>query len=363
MLFAALQLRLVHASDAGQQHGFKQYLKLRTMTTIGALMLVTAVALALHYPPRQSVIVLLVAANKGVEAIIDQCYGLSQQQQRMDIVATSMLGRGIGVLALSTAVLFVTRSVWSSALCMLIVSSTFLFTRDLRMCRALDRGPADRSQRPQYHLPVAKLAREALPLGAVSMLYSVNASTPRLIIQQVMGSHALGIYGSINYLHALGQTVTSALSDSALPRMATYLYDGDRRGFWRIFGKISASIFALCATGVVLVLLFGRELLNFLFGKAYAEHSDLLLWQAATSSVILLTVPMAYGLVAARAYKTQFLIVGLTVATTFALSLAAVRQQGMSGAAWASFVAGVMHFILIAAALVYTIRRFRAHTS
>jgi O-antigen/teichoic acid export membrane protein len=358
MLLAGLQLRLAHAADAGRKNTARHYLNLRLRTTLAALLVVIVIALFLAHSVNQTAILLLVAGNKGVEAIIDQCYGAFQQRQRMDIVAKSMIGRGMASLVLSVSVLLLTRTAWSSVLCMLFVSGAFLFARDLKLCRTLDRSLRAGAVAPRNASSEAALARQTLPLGAVSMLYSLNTNAPRIIVQNALGSSALGVYGSINYLHTLGHTVAGALADSALPKMAKALYHDDRRSFWRTFRNISTVIFAVCAAGIALAFTLGSQLLTMFFGPAYSEYSVLLRWQAVNSSLILLTVPMSYAMVAARAYKAQLWIVAATVAITLFLSSVLVVRYGVLGAAWASFWGALVHLVLFAAAVVYSVRRY-----
>jgi O-antigen/teichoic acid export membrane protein len=103
---AGLQLRSIQATDPESRHSVGQYLGLRAVTTLAALLVASAIAAVMWVIGSQlALIVLFWALSKAVDAGSDALYGLFQQSERMDYVGISLTLRGILAVA-SVAVLF-----------------------------------------------------------------------------------------------------------------------------------------------------------------------------------------------------------------------------------------------------------------
>jgi hypothetical protein len=102
MLFASLQLRAVQATDARIEFQFRDYAGLRILMTGIAACVIFGIAGAL-YRGEMALTIAAFALSKSVESFSDIVYGLWQQRERMDLIAMSLMLRG--VLALIAAAL------------------------------------------------------------------------------------------------------------------------------------------------------------------------------------------------------------------------------------------------------------------
>src|ERR1035437_5155132 len=94
MLFASLSLRAVQATDARTEFQFRDYAGLRILMTIIAACVIFGVSGAL-YRGETALTVAAFAVSKGIESLSDVIYGLWQQQERMDLIAKSLMLRGV----------------------------------------------------------------------------------------------------------------------------------------------------------------------------------------------------------------------------------------------------------------------------
>ena len=96
---AGLQLRSIQATDADNRHTLGQYIGLRALTTVAAVIVAVLVAAVVWATGNRSALIILFwAFSKAVDSGSDALYGLFQQSERMDYVGvfphpTWLLGR------------------------------------------------------------------------------------------------------------------------------------------------------------------------------------------------------------------------------------------------------------------------------
>ena len=146
---AGLQLRSIQATDADNRHTLGQYLGLRALTTVAAVIVAVFVAAVMWAAGNQlALIILLWALSKVVDSGSDALYGLFQQSERMDYVGVSLILRGFLAIA-SVAVLFRASHSAPLALAGLVVGWGAVFILfDIPVARILLRQ-RERSPTPQ----------------------------------------------------------------------------------------------------------------------------------------------------------------------------------------------------------------------
>src|SRR5439155_21545021 len=104
LIGAGLSLRSVQATDALGEYEFRDYFSLRLLTSAAAVLAVAGVVCFSPYGARAAVVILIVAIAKAFESISDIVHGLWQQHERMDLIARSLVLKGVlslGVFALA----------------------------------------------------------------------------------------------------------------------------------------------------------------------------------------------------------------------------------------------------------------------
>lgn len=366
VLMANLQLRAVQATDAARHYRFGDYLALRTVTTLLALLVISAIAVLGGYRPATALVIVALGCAKAFEAMSDIYYGLLQQHERMDRLAISLMVRGALALAVLGATVYVTGSVFWGAAAMAgawaLVFAFYDVQSGRRMLRdaAVNGEQVETASRPIWRPDVLyPLALLALPLGFAMMLISLNVNIPRYFIARYSGEHNLGIFAAMTYMMMAGTTVVSALAQSAVPRLARLYAAGDAAGYSQLLKRLVAFGAAVGAAGVVVVVLRGKWLLGALYGAEYARQSNVFVWVAVASVASLIQWFLSHGMTAARSFRIQAPLYASVTAVTLLGSLWLIPARGLIGAAMVLVFAECFLAVATLAADIRAIRKIR----
>ena len=130
-----LQLRAVEATDVTDQFVFADYLGLRIVSTGLALSVIAGLATLSHYPYWIAAVIVMVGFAKGFESVSDAVYGLVQRHERMDLIACSMMLKGLVSLAAFALSIALTRSLVIGAAALAMAWCLVLVTYDFTLAR------------------------------------------------------------------------------------------------------------------------------------------------------------------------------------------------------------------------------------
>ncbi len=338
LMLTNLQLRSVQATDARREYSFGDYLGLRLLMTLLALVVVGMLTLISGYDANTVAVVLLVGLAKAFESISDIFYGLFQQHERMDRIARSLLAKGVLALAALGLGVWLGGSLWWGVLGLTAAWGLVLLVHDLPAAAWL--LPGGGLPRPRWQpRSLARLVWLALPLGAVMCLISLTANLPRYFLHSWCGSAELGIFAAISYLMLVGGRFVNAFGEAASPRLARSYAEGDLPGFRRLLLRQVGLAVLFGSAGLVVSLVAGRQLLTLLYRAEYAEHTDLLMWVMVAAALTYLGSALGYAMTAARYFRVQMPLFVLVCATTAGACALLVPQYQLLGAAWAVVLA------------------------
>jgi O-antigen/teichoic acid export membrane protein len=353
MLFANLQLRAVQATDARLQFQFRDYAGFRILLTVMAVSVIFGVSGAL-YRGETALTIAAFALSKGIESLSDVVYGLWQQQERMDLIAKSLMLRGVLAL-IATAVCFaVFHTVWIAVCGMTVawagVFAAFDVRRGVRVAREMGQSVIPRFSGSR----MKQLVGLSLPLGIVSMLLSLNANIPRYMISHFRSVRELGIFSALGYILMAGTMIVGALGQSATPRLALYASQGRTREFRGLSYRLLLIGMTLGICGVVAALAFGRQIVALIYGREYAQNHELFLWLMAAAAAGYMASFAGYSLTAARHFQVQMPLFSFITALTLVLCYVMVKAGGPVGAAKGLAVIGLVQLAATMAILRYT---------
>jgi O-antigen/teichoic acid export membrane protein len=295
-------------------------------------------------------VILAVGLTKGFESISDITYGFLQHRERMDRIAKSMILRGLAALAALWLGEYFTGSLLIGCLGVAASWAIVLVTYDLGAAGRVTRGflepvPGVHERMHWTWTRLRHLAVIASPLGVVMMLISLNVSIPRYAIQHYSGERSLGIFAAVAYLMVAGTTVVNALGQSASPRLAQHYARSDVVEFWRLMRKLVGIGAALGASGVLVAVMWGRQLLSALFREEYAAAADVFVWMMVAGAISYVACLFGYGLTAARRFKAQAPLMLAVTVVTASLSIVLVPGHGLIGAALATVLGALVQLI------------------
>jgi len=355
---ASLQLRAIQATDTNAQFSFGDYLGLRLVATVVALVLSGGIAWGLGHRDAVFWTVMLLALAKSFESISDVIYGLLQQRERMDRVACSkalhgpalLLGVGGGAVA--------TGDIVGAATGLVAARLLVLVACDMPLAAWIAGARTSQALRPRWQPSMLKgLAALGLPLAVVTLLISLETNIPRYFVIHQFGVTRLGLFGAIAALITFGGIFTRAMNQVCSPRLAKMFHAGDFGGFRRLLGGILAAYLVLGLLGLAMVPLMGRWLLGTLFGADFSEHINLLLVVMLAAAVAYQSGALTTSMIAIRAIGSQLPLRLMTVATSLIGCMFLMPRYGLLGAGMA-LVMAKLPFVI--ASLVIVLRATRS---
>lgn len=351
MIQASLNLRAVLATDVQDEYEFPDYLALRLLTTALAIVVTAAISEIANYRREAQFTIIGIAVAKGVEAISDIFYGYLQKTERMDKIAISMASKGILSLAAILLGVRLTGSIEGAVLGLILAWTTVLLVYDIPQFAkcAIRASGFNRTRarlmllllRPVNWKALQQLAFRSLPLGFTLMLLSLNVNVPRYFVERYLGERELGFFSAMAYFIVAGTSVTTALGQSASPRLARLYLLAERSEFRSLLWKLVLIGMALGGLGVLIAEFAGAPLLRFVYGAEYGQYADVFVWIMVAAGASYVGSFLGYGVTATRAFSlffTRYLF--MVIVTTIASALL-IPKWGLRGAAWATLVAGV----------------------
>lgn len=359
VMLSNMQLRDIQATDARIEYQFGDYVGLRLITTLVALLILLGAIPILGYQGETALVVAAFGLFKAVEAISDVIFGLLQQRERMDRIAQSLMLKGVlSLIALGSGVLLGGSLIWGIlGLTVVWVLVITLFDRRSIALILGTRGEKVTLPAPRWEWPTLwSLLQLALPLGMVMMLIALATSIPRFFVERYLGSHVLGIFAALTYLQVAGMTVVSALGQSALPRLSHYYAAGERGAFLQLLLRMLGIGLLLGGGGVILAIVAGPLLLTLIYEAEYAAHADFFVWVMVASAIGYLSWIAGEGVKAARYLRIQVVLFAIQVIVLTGMCIWLIPALGLMGVALVMITAALIHLLGVVLILMHAIR-------
>jgi O-antigen/teichoic acid export membrane protein len=340
VLFGGLQMREIQVADANERYRFADYFAVRLAGIGCAAILILAIGL-LGYHWQAALPILLVGVARGFESLSDVHYGLAQRHKRLDLIAQSVMLRGVlGLLALGTGY-YVTEDLGVGLMGMAAAWGLVWWV--------FDRAKTKRWRQQPGHGPAAEprfkrclqLVWTAAPLGVAMLLVAMNSNVPRYFIEAMAGLGELGLFAAMAHFVVAGRMPINAVCQAAFPRLADLYAAGDRTAFRRLLVRLTGVSILPGFVGLVVAITFGRELLSLVYGPQFGTTADVFPWIMLVGAVLYTQTPFDYGLTAMHQFNVQPLIFGLAVVVNAAGCLVLIPRYGLLGAtfSWLGAVA------------------------
>ncbi|MFN3352737.1 MAG: lipopolysaccharide biosynthesis protein [Brevundimonas sp.] len=353
-VLASLASRMLLQIDPSNDPNlFRPYLQMRVLTTV-AFWAAVGLLVAARAEDTSTVkaVIIAVALFKGIESLSDIATGLAQKHGQNRIFASSMLWRGVTMIVAFAATYSVGRSLIWSLLAVAVGWSgvaVFDWLRTRRWHGSLT---------PFAPEEVLKLMRVSAPAGVAVFVSGACLVVPRLILEDMRGPEALGVFSALAYALTLGNLLVVAMSNAVLADLGVLWREARYRTFLMLIARRSSVLAALCGLGVAVAWLGGDWIIVLLYGEAFRGTADLFTAVAAISSVALIGTFWGYVMVSARSFGMQLALNVTSLIVMIVASVVLVDRFGIWGAAYALGVLGVMR--LLSAVVVFFWARSRS---
>jgi len=173
---------------------------------------------------------------------------------------------------------------------------------------------------------------------------SLNGAVPRYFIQAYLGDKDLGYFAAVSYLTLILARVVVALGDAVLPRLGQ-LYISRNSEFFLLLARYSGIVLFGGLAAVCFSIVFGKQLLAFLFRPEYASYWNVMNWMMCATTLDVVAYSIGHCLVVARYLKTQMFIFLATTLSTACACWWLIPGRGLEGAAWALGLGALVELI------------------
>lgn len=366
-LFANMALRTVVTTDRQESFRVTEYALHRVLSNAIAVLVVLGLLAALGYQREMVLIGFAIALGRLFEGVSDIIYAVFQREERMDIIARSMIIRAVvssivfGTLVLLTQNLPISlMGVASVNLLRLVLFDipVVVGQRTFQSLAVVARtGMSYLSRPPMLTSRLYKISVMAFPAGAASLINSINVNVPRYVLEAATTTDLVGVFTVLAYPLSVSHLAFGALAQALLPRFARYNTRGDNRSFEALLTK---SLVVTALTGVVLVLcvsVAGELLLRYAFGLEYAAYHDSLTLLAIGMAITLFVWVFNAALNATRSFSASLVIHLLVLLLSFLVATIIVPELGIRGAAMVVIVSGSVQLLMNALTLRRILRK------
>ena len=348
-VFGLLKLRALETTDARGEHAFAAYAQLRAVAMVAALA-VTSVIVLIAYRNHVGLTILGVALAKAFEGGSDIVYGRLQHGDRLRQMALSQIGRAASALGVTAVVVVVSGSMVAVAFGVAAVYLAWMLVDVAGVDVPL--GPFDRGA-------MVAVFWQALPLGAVSAIGSLQIYVPRYYLEHYVSRGEQGVFANMAQLLAIGALVVAAMANAAAARMARAAATRDWRTFNRVLRTLVTGGAILGALAVIVSAVAGRWIMTQVFSRELTPPREVLVWMSLTSALVWTYVFLGTALDALRSYKVQPWIHGASTAVIALAAALLVPSRGRLGAAWAMLIGFSVECGLYLFAVLPLLRRMR----
>lgn len=360
--FSGLQLRIIMASDAAEEHDFEEYLSVRLTTTFLAFLVIVIVVALTGYEEKTSQVVLAIGLAKCFESLSDGYHGLFQQLERIDLLSRSFMIRGLSTLLVVGSTLYATRALLPAVVAMAALWFVVLIAHDRATARVLTPArPGFLRRMPSNLAAVRPLLIPALALGLTGVIMSIYFSIPKYLIQHFEGEGSLGVFAAAASFVFGGFLVLTALGQAAVPRLAQ-LYAKNLAGFKLLVVKLTALGFLIGVLGATVAFFFGADLLELVYGPEYRDGSKALFFLALGATMWFPAWCLNYAANAARYFKIQAFIAALLSVAVFLGCWFWIPSWSLVGASLATVLSAAVQLVCFATLLWLIVRRWPTTT-
>lgn len=351
--FFAMDMRSLIATDVQDEHSFGEYLGLRLISSVLALLLVSVIGISAGYHLEVFLVILAVGLAKSVESISDIMFGQIQKNHCMNFIGLSLMLKGLLSLVAMGLLLYFTNSLLWGVIGLAGVWTCMLFFFDrYNVMRFLKKGEAIK---PSLYFPaLRRLAWLAAPLGIMTMLKTLTSNIPRYFIEAYHGEAMLGYFTAIAYFLVVGAAVSNALRHAVSPRLAEHYVSGSRE-FIKLLMKLSGISIMIGSLGVVISLLYGKALLTLFFDSGYAKFANALTLVMIAGIALYVRSVVRAAMTVMRIIRPQAYVSALCVIISLLVGGLLIPDYGCMGGAWTLLITAWLSLFLNSGIVIYRI--------
>ena len=177
-------------------------------------------------------------------------------------------------------------------------------------------------------------------LSLVGLLSSLNANIPRYFLEYYFSVEILGIYATIMYFATISLNIVITINQSLIAELAKTAAESIR-AFYNFFIKILLFYLAAITIGNIILLLYGSQLLVFIYGSDFTGFDRELMLLGIFISLIVIEKTLEMVMNIFNLYNIQVVFQIINIMLTTVLSIIFIVPYGISGAFTVAIVTGL----------------------
>jgi O-antigen/teichoic acid export membrane protein len=349
VMFFSFQLRTILATDAKNEYSFPQYLGGRIIHLTLSFIIIVPIAVLYSDNNKTIIIIIIMGIVKYIEALSDICMGYFQKEGNVDLIGKSQFYRGVSTAFVMSIIYISTQNLIISCLGLLIVMLLRYKLYDIKKLIPLT------NVKPVFNKSWVSLILLTYPLGAASLISSLNTNVPRYFLDYFWGVEEVGIFSALYYVLIAGNMFLTPISLLAAPRIANAYNKDSVTAFIKINMKLAFLVSMIFLIFFLLVLVKGELIITILYGKKYALYSEEFIVISLSLLFAFVTTFFVLSTVAARVIKLQPIINLLVLIVTLFSSYFLIRDFSVLGASYSLLISRFFQMICSFGLLIYVI--------
>ncbi len=264
-------MRTYQISDTKNKYSYGDYIGVRIVTSIIAVLLCLGYVIILGYKANTIICIFFYMIFKLNETFSDVLHAITQKNYRMDYVCVSHCIRGISAVVVFAVAIILFNSVLIAILAMGIINLLQVWFYDVKKTRQFG------SIKPIFNKEVIlTLLITCLPAVVSSAAFTAITSVPRQTLEAMLGEEALGYYGTIATPLVVVQILATSIFNPMLTELAEYYNDGKINKFTLRLIKNLVILIGISAIVCVCVALLGKFAVGIVFGQKFVQYTYLM---------------------------------------------------------------------------------------
>lgn len=368
LMFTNLQLRALQATDATNKYLLDDFMAVRVISLGVFLIVATFVGIVFYQGKGILSVLTVVIVAKGVEALNDVLYGYFQKHERMRLIATSMVIKGVLSLVVLAGTFFFSKSLTISLWALTLVWLGRMLFFDFQWLSQFESGRYSYQGASEFCDRIVKacverramlleIFKNGAYLGVVMGLISLNTNAPRYIVDRLLGQRELGFFSAMVYASAAINIFVMSVGSASSPRLARYFVEGDTIKFLKVLFRNIVVVLFCGVMGLLVVCFFGPQLLTIAYTKEYATYNSVFFLVVLSAIVSALASMFGFALTAIKSYIAQVPIFVAVLVFNIMLCSFLTPSFGLRGVAWSMVGSYLFQGILSAFVLFRNIKR------
>lgn len=364
MAATMMQLRGLQSTDAKNHFHFRDYLTLRLVSNTVAIVIVSIVAVITRQTAVGFVLVLLITFSQVGKATSDIYTGFFQLNERHDLLSQTRILLAISMVAGFVIGMGLSGNVIVGALLSGIAAHVPLMIHSIPNYRRLVASEEDSTFPVTFDKQrQTKLFFQALPLAIVALMIALSVNLPYYLLALFSSVEEIGRFAALAVILTVTSTMGAPVSQILAPQFARLFATNEKQKFVRLLVLSELSIALLWAIGMVVVFLFGSQVMSAVYATDFSSNRNTIVWLAVAGGLRLCASFVGITITVGRVLYPQIVTNALDILVLAITGLILIPDFGITGAAIATAVASLNHLVANSYLLIQFLRSWHTPKS